>query len=433
MTTAIRNRRRKGEAKLSEIRNFTLNFGPQHPAAHGVLRLVLEMDGEVIERADPHIGLLHRATEKLAESKHYVQSLPYMDRLDYVSMMCNEHAFVLATERLLGIEAPIRAQYIRVMFDEITRILNHLLWIGAHALDVGAMTMFIYAFREREDLMDCYEAVSGARLHAAYYRPGGVYRDLPEKMPQFNGDSKWHSADEVKKLNENREGSLLDFIEDFTNRFPGYVDEYETLLTDNRIWKQRLVDVGVMSPERALQMGLTGPMLRGSGVEWDLRKKQPYAVYDKLDFDIPVGTRGDSYDRYLVRIEEFRQSNRIIKQCINWLRNNPGPVMSDNHKVASPSRTDMKENMEALIHHFKLVSEGFSVPEGEAYAAVEHPKGEFGIYFVSDGANKPYRMKIRAPGFAHLAALDEMVRGHMLADVVTVIGTQDIVFGEIDR
>jgi len=418
---------------LSEIRNFTLNFGPQHPAAHGVLRLVLEMDGEVIERADPHIGLLHRATEKLAESKHYVQSLPYMDRLDYVSMMCNEHAFVLATERLLGIEAPIRAQYIRVMFDEITRILNHLLWIGAHALDVGAMTMFIYAFREREDLMDCYEAVSGARLHAAYYRPGGVYRDLPEKMPQFNGDSKWHSADEVKKLNENREGSLLDFIEDFTNRFPGYVDEYETLLTDNRIWKQRLVDVGVMSPERALQMGLTGPMLRGSGVEWDLRKKQPYAVYDKLDFDIPVGTRGDSYDRYLVRIEEFRQSNRIIKQCINWLRNNPGPVMSDNHKVASPSRTDMKENMEALIHHFKLVSEGFSVPEGEAYAAVEHPKGEFGIYFVSDGANKPYRMKIRAPGFAHLAALDEMVRGHMLADVVTVIGTQDIVFGEIDR
>lgn len=418
---------------MSEIRNFTLNFGPQHPAAHGVLRLVLEMDGEVIERADPHIGLLHRATEKLAESKHYVQSLPYMDRLDYVSMMCNEHAFVLATEKLLGLEVPIRAQYIRVMFDEITRILNHLLWIGAHALDVGAMTMFIYAFREREDLMDCYEAVSGARLHAAYYRPGGVYRDLPDKMPQFQGSSKWHSADEVRNFNTNREGSLLDFIEDFTNRFPGYVDEYETLLTDNRIWKQRLVDVGVMSPERALQMGLTGPMLRGSGIEWDLRKKQPYAVYDKLDFDIPIGTNGDSYDRYLVRIEEFRQSNRIIKQCINWLRNNPGPVMSDDHKVAPPSRTEMKEDMEALIHHFKLVSEGFSVPEGEAYAAVEHPKGEFGIYFVSDGANKPYRMKIRAPGFAHLAALDEMVRGHMLADVVTVIGTQDIVFGEVDR
>ncbi len=418
---------------MSEIRNFTLNFGPQHPAAHGVLRLVLEMDGEIIERADPHIGLLHRATEKLAESKHYVQSLPYMDRLDYVSMMCNEHAFVLAAEKMLGLEVPLRAQYIRVMFDEITRILNHLLWIGAHALDVGAMTMFIYAFREREDLMDCYEAVSGARLHAAYYRPGGVYRDLPDKMPQFHGDSKWHSADELKKLNENREGSLLDFIEDFTNRFPGYVDEYETLLTDNRIWKQRLVDVGVMSPERALQMGLTGPMLRGSGIEWDLRKKQPYAVYDKVDFDIPVGTSGDSYDRYLVRIEEMRQSNRIIKQCINWLRNNPGPVMSSDHKVAPPSRTEMKEDMEALIHHFKLVSEGFSMPEGEAYAAVEHPKGEFGIYFVSDGANKPYRMKIRAPGFAHLAAMDEMVRGHMLADVVTVIGTQDIVFGEIDR
>ena len=418
---------------MSEIRNFTLNFGPQHPAAHGVLRLVLEMDGEVIERADPHIGLLHRATEKLAESKHYVQSLPYMDRLDYVSMMCNEHAFVLATEKMLGLEVPIRAQYIRVMFDEITRILNHLLWIGSHALDVGAMTMFLYAFREREDLMDCYEAVSGARLHAAYYRPGGVYRDLPDRMPQFEGESKWHNAAEVKKLNENRQGSLLDFIEDFTNRFPAYVDEYETLLTDNRIWKQRLVGVGVMSPERALQMGLTGPMLRGSGVEWDLRKKQPYEVYDKLDFDIPVGTNGDSYDRYLVRIEEFRQSNRIIKQCINWLRNNPGPVIAVDHKVTPPSRVEMKQDMEALIHHFKLVSEGFTIPEGEAYAAIEHPKGEFGIYFVSDGANKPYRMKIRAPGFAHLAALDEMVRGHMLADVVTVIGTQDIVFGEIDR
>ncbi|MGM0593632.1 MAG: NADH-quinone oxidoreductase subunit D [Pseudomonadota bacterium] len=418
---------------MSEIRNFTLNFGPQHPAAHGVLRLVLEMDGEMIERADPHIGLLHRATEKLAESKHYVQSLPYMDRLDYVSMMCNEHAFVLAAEKMLGVDVPIRAQYIRVMFDEITRILNHLLWIGAHALDVGAMTMFIYAFREREDLMDVYEAVSGARLHAAYYRPGGVYRDLPDKMPKFEGDSKWHSAEEMSKLNSNREGSLLDFIEDFTERFPVHVDEYETLLTDNRIWKQRLVDVGVMSPERALQMGLTGPMLRGSGVAWDLRKKQPYEVYDKLDFDIPVGTNGDSYDRYLVRIEEMRQSNRIIKQCIQWLRSNPGPVMSEDHKVASPSRVEMKHDMEALIHHFKLVSEGFSMPEGEAYAAIEHPKGEFGIYFVSDGANKPYRMKIRAPGFAHLAAMDEMTRGHMLADVVTVIGTQDIVFGEIDR
>jgi len=418
---------------LSEIRNFTLNFGPQHPAAHGVLRLVLEMDGEMIERADPHIGLLHRATEKLAENRHYLQALPYMDRLDYVSMMSNEHAYVMAVEKMLGLEVPLRAQYIRVMFDEITRILNHLLWIGAHALDVGAMAMFLYAFREREDLMDCYEAVSGARLHAAYYRPGGVYRDLPDKMPRFRGESKWHSADEINALNANREGSLLDFLEDFTNRFPGYVDEYETLLTDNRIWKQRLVDVGIMSPERALQMGLTGPMLRGSGIEWDLRKKQPYEVYDKLEFDIPVGTNGDSYDRYLVRIEEFRQSNRIIKQCIDWLRKNPGLVMAADHKVTPPSRTEMKSGMESLIHHFKLVSEGFNVPEGEAYAAVEHPKGEFGIYFVSDGANKPYRMKIRAPGFAHLAALDEMVRGHMLADVVTVIGTQDIVFGEIDR
>jgi NADH-quinone oxidoreductase subunit D len=419
---------------VSEIRNYTLNFGPQHPAAHGVLRLILEMDGEVIVRADPHIGLLHRATEKLAESRHYVQSLPYMDRLDYVSMMSNEHAYVMAMEKMLGLEVPLRAQYIRVMFDEITRILNHLLWIGSHALDVGAMGMFLYAFREREDLMDCYEAVSGARLHAAYYRPGGVYRDLPERMPQFEGGAtKWHSADEVKKLNDNRQGSLLDFIEDFTNRFPHYVDEYETLLTDNRIWKQRLVGIGVMSPERALQMGLTGPMLRGSGIAWDLRKKQPYEVYDRLDFDIPVGTNGDSYDRYLVRIEEFRQSNRIIKQCIDWLRKNPGPVMAADHKVTPPSRVEMKQDMEALIHHFKLVSEGITMPEGEAYAAVEHPKGEFGIYLVSDGANKPYRMKIRAPGFAHLAALDEMVRGHMLADVVTVIGTQDIVFGEIDR
>ncbi len=418
---------------MSEIRNFTLNFGPQHPAAHGVLRLVLEMDGEMIERADPHIGLLHRATEKLAETRSYLQALPYMDRLDYVSMMCNEHAYVLSVEKMLGVEVPLRAQYIRVMFDEITRILNHLLWIGAHALDVGAMAMFLYAFREREDLMDCYEAVSGARLHAAYYRPGGVYRDLPEKMPRFRGESKWHSADEIQALNDNRGGSLLDFIEDFTNRFPGYVDEYETLLTDNRIWKQRLVDVGIMSPERALQMGLTGPMLRGSGIEWDLRKKQPYEVYDKLDFDIPVGVNGDSYDRYLVRIEEFRQSNRIIKQCVDWLRKNPGPVMAQDNKITPPSRNEMKSGMESLIHHFKLVSEGFSVPEGEAYAAVEHPKGEFGIYFVSDGANKPYRMKIRAPGFAHLAALDEMVRGHLLADVVTVIGTQDIVFGEVDR
>jgi NADH-quinone oxidoreductase subunit D len=418
---------------MSEIRNYTLNFGPQHPAAHGVLRLVLEMDGEIIERADPHIGLLHRATEKLAESKHYIQSLPYMDRLDYVSMMCNEHAYVMTIEKMLGLEVPVRAQYIRVMFDEITRVLNHLMWLGAHALDVGAMTVFLYAFREREDLMDCYEAVSGARLHAAYYRPGGVYRDLPSRMPKFKGASKWHDESEIAALNENRKGSLLDFIEDFTNRFPGYIDEYETLLTDNRIWKQRLVNIGIMSPERALQMGLTGPMLRGSGIAWDLRKKQPYEVYDQLNFDIPIGTNGDSYDRYLVRIEEMRQSNRIIKQCVDWLRHNPGPVIAADHKVTPPARREMKEGMESLIHHFKLASEGFSLPEGEAYAAVEHPKGEFGIYMVSDGANKPYRMKIRAPGFAHLASLNEMVRGHMLADVVAVIGTQDIVFGEIDR
>jgi NADH-quinone oxidoreductase subunit D len=419
---------------MPEIRNYTLNFGPQHPAAHGVLRLVLEMDGEVIERADPHIGLLHRGTEKLAETKPFNQNVPYMDRLDYVSMMCNEHAYVMAIEKLLDLPVPIRAQYIRVMFDEITRILNHLLWIGAHALDVGAMTMFLYAFREREDLMDCYEAVSGARMHAAYYRPGGVYRDLPDTMPKYREQaSKFHHADDFKKQNQNRQGSLLDFIEDFTQRFPAYVDEYETLLTDNRIWKQRTVDIGIVTPERALQLGFTGPMLRGSGIAWDLRKKQPYEVYDRLDFDIPIGTNGDSYDRYLVRVEEMRQSNRIIKQCIDWLRNNPGAVIADDHKVTPPTREDMKGNMEALIHHFKLFTEGYCVPAGETYAAVEHPKGEFGIYLVSDGANKPYRLKIRAPGFAHLAALDEMARGHMLADVVTIIGTQDIVFGEIDR
>ncbi len=417
---------------MPEIRNYTLNFGPQHPAAHGVLRLILEMDGEVIQRADPHIGLLHRATEKLAESKPYNQSIGYMDRLDYVSMMCNEHSYILAIEKLLGIEVPERAQYIRVMFDEITRLLNHLLWIGAHGLDVGAMTMFLYAFREREDLMDVYEAVSGARLHATYYRPGGVARDLPDSMPQYKA-TKWHSQKEVNRLNENRSGSLLDFIEDFAIRFPRYVDEYETLLTDNRIWKQRLVDIGIVSPERALQLGLTGPMLRGSGIEWDLRKKQPYEVYDRMDFDIPVGTNGDSYDRYLVRMEEMRQSNRIIRQCVEWLRKNPGPVMAEDHKITPPRREEMKSDMESLIHHFKLFTEGFCLPEGEAYGAIEHPKGEFGVYLISDGANKPYRVKIRAPGFAHLSSIDEMTRGHMLSDVVAVIGTQDIVFGEIDR
>ena len=417
---------------MAEIRNYTMNFGPQHPAAHGVLRLVLELDGEVIMRADPHIGLLHRATEKLAEHKTYIQALPYMDRLDYMSMMANEHAYCMAIERLLGIEVPERAQYIRVMFDEITRILNHLLWLGAHALDVGAMTVFLYAFREREDLMDAYEAVSGARMHAAYYRPGGVYRDLPESMPQYIA-SKIHNEKATRGLNRNRQGSLLDFIEDFTERFPGHVDDYETLLTDNRIWKQRTVNIGVVSPERAMALGFSGAMLRGSGVEWDVRKKQPYEVYDRMDFDIPVGVNGDCYDRYLVRIEEFRQSNRIIRQCIEWLRANPGPVIVDNHKVAPPSRVDMKSNMEELIHHFKLFTEGIHVPPGEAYAAIEHPKGEFGIYIVSDGANKPYRVKIRPPGYAHLAALDEMARGHMIADVVAIIGTQDIVFGEIDR
>ncbi len=418
---------------VTEIRNYTMNFGPQHPAAHGVLRPVLEMDGEVIQRVDPHIGLLHRGTEKLAETKPFNQSIGYMDRLDYVSMMCSEHAYVRAIEKLLEIEVPTRALYIRTMFDEITRILNHLLWLGAHALDIGAMTVFLYCFREREDLMDCYEAASGARMHATYYRPGGVYRDLPDQMPQYDRSNTKRSDKEIKSLNEDRQGSLLDFIWAFTERFPGRINDYETLLTDNRIWKQRTVGIGVVSPERALQLGFTGPMLRGSGVEWDLRKKQSYAAYDRMDFDIPVGVNGDCYDRYLVRIEEMRQSNRIVRQCVRWLRANPGPVMLDNHKITPPSRGEMKGDMESLIHHFKLFTEGYCVPKGETYAAVEAPKGEFGIYLVSDGANKPYRLKIRAPGFAHLASLDEMCRGHMLADLVAVIGTQDIVFGEIDR
>ena len=409
-----------------------MNFGPQHPAAHGVLRLVLELDGDVIQRADPHIGLLHRATEKLAETRTFLQSVPYMDRLDYMSMMVNEHAYVMAIEKLVGVDVPVRAQYIRVMFDEITRLLNHLLWIASHGLDVGAMTVFLYAFREREDLLDMYEAVSGARMHAAYYRPGGVYRDLPETMPQY-APSTVKSPEKIKELNANRQGSFLDFVEDFTSRFPTYVDEYETLLTDNRIWKQRLVGIGVVTPERAQALGFTGPMLRGSGIAWDLRKHQPYEVYDRIDFDIPIGTNGDCYDRYLVRVEEMRQSNRIIRQCVDWLRKNPGPVITANHKVAPPSRTEMKESMEELIHHFKLFTEGMHVPRGEVYCAVEHPKGEFGIFLMSDGANKPWRLKIRAPGFAHLAAMDEMVRGHMIADVVAVIGTMDIVFGEIDR
>jgi len=417
---------------MPEIQTFTMNFGPQHPAAHGVLRLVLEMDGEVIHSADPHVGLLHRATEKLAESKPYNQSIGYMDRLDYVSMICNEHSYVLAIEKLLGITPPIRAQYIRVMFDEITRIMNHLFWLGAHGLDIGAMTMFLYCFREREDLMDIYEAVSGTRMHANYYRPGGVYRDLPEAMPKYQA-SKWRSKKSVAKLNAIREGSLLDFMDAFIKKFPACVDQYETLLTDNRIWKQRTVNIGVVSPERALQLGFTGPMLRGSGVEWDLRKKQPYEVYDQVDFDIPVGTNGDCYDRYLVRVEEMRQSNKIIKQCVDWLRENPGPVMLEDRKIIAPTRVEMKDDMESLIHHFKLFTEGYCTPAGEAYAAIEHPKGEFGVYIISDGANKPYRVKIRAAGFAHLGAMSEMVTGHMLADVVAIIGTQDIVFGEVDR
>ena len=417
---------------MAEIKNYTLNFGPQHPAAHGVLRLVLELDGEVVQRADPHIGLLHRATEKLAESKTFIQSLPYMDRLDYCSMMSNEHAYCLAIEKLLGLEVPIRAQYIRVMYSEITRIMNHLMWLGSSGNDGGSSTILIYAFREREDLMDMYEAVSGARMHAAYFRPGGVYRDLPESMPQYKA-SKVRNAKAIEQMNSNRQGSLIDFIDDFTARFPKCVDEYETLLTDNRIWKQRNVGIGVVDIDRAMNLGLTGPMLRGSGLAWDMRKSQPYEVYDRMDFDIPVGKTGDCYDRYLVRIAEMRESNRIIKQCVDWLRVNPGPVITDNHKVAPPDREAMKSNMEELIHHFKLFTEGFKVPEGEAYASVEHPKGEFGIYLISDGANKPYRLKIRPPGFVHLSALDEMSRGHMLADAVMVLSTLDIVFGDVDR
>jgi len=417
---------------MQEIRNYTMNFGPQHPAAHGVLRLVLEMDGETIVRADPHVGLLHRGTEKLAESKPFNQSIGYMDRLDYVSMMCNEHAYVKAIETLLGIEAPERAQYIRTMFDEITRILNHLMWLGSNALDLGAMAVFLYAFREREELMDVYEAVSGARMHATYYRPGGVYRDLPSQMSQYR-ESPWHKGKDLKRLNNWREGSMLDFLDAFTADFPSKVDEYEELLTNNRIWKQRTVGIGVISPELAQQWGMTGAMLRGSGVAWDLRKKQPYAKYAEMDFDIPVGVNGDCYDRYLVRVEELRQSNRIIQQCVKWLRANPGPVMVENFKVAPPKREAMKEDMEALIHHFKLFTEGYGVPAGETYAAVEAPKGEFGCYLVSDGANKPFRVHLRAPGFAHLSSIDPIVSGHMLADVVAMIGTYDLVFGEVDR
>jgi NADH-quinone oxidoreductase subunit D len=417
---------------MPEIQNMTINFGPQHPSAHGVLRLVLEMDGEVIQRADPHIGLLHRGTEKLAETKPFNQSIGYFDRFDYLSMMCNEHAYVLAIEKLLGVTPPLRAQYIRVMYDELTRILNHLLWLAAHAADIGAMTVLLYCMRDRENILDCYEAVSGTRMHATYYRPGGVYRDLPDTMPQYQ-PSRWHSQKEVDAMNADRQGTLLDFIEAFTERFPGHLDDYETLLTENRIWKQRTVDIGVVSAERALQLGFTGPMLRGSGVEWDLRKKQPYEVYDRLDFDIVVGANGDCYDRYLIHMEEMRQSVRIIRQCVNWLRKNPGPVILDDHKLTPPPRQEMKGDMESLIHHFKLFTEGYCVPEGEVYSAIEHPKGEFGVYLVSDGANKPYRVKVRSSAFTHLSGINDLVKGHMLADVVAVIGTLDIVFGEVDR
>ena len=387
------------------INNLTLNFGPQHPAAHGVLRLVLEMDGEVIDRADPHIGLLHRGTEKLIEYKTYLQALPYFDRLDYVSMMCQEHCYSLAVEKLLGCQVPLRGQYIRVLFCEITRILNHLLWLSTHAIDVGAMTPFLWMFEDREILMEFYEAASGARMHAAYIRPGGVHQDLP--------------------------AGLTDRIGEFIEAFPKRLDEIETVLTENRIWKQRTVDIGVVTPEQAMDWGFSGPMLRGSGIAWDLRKAQPYDVYDKLEFDIPIGKNGDCYDRYLLRMEEMRQSLHIMRQCLDQMPE--GPIKTADRKFAPPPRAEMKRSMEALIHHFKLYTEGYSVPAGETYTAVEAPKGEFGVYLISDGGNKPYRCKIRAPGFAHLQGLDFMCRGHMLADVVTIIGTLDIVFGEIDR
>lgn len=388
-----------------KIKNFTINFGPQHPAAHGVLRLVLEMNGEVVLRADPHIGLLHRGTEKLIEYKTYIQALPYFDRLDYVSMMCQEQAYSLAVEKLLNCPVPIRAQYIRVLFSEITRLLNHLLALTCHSMDVGALTPFLWAFEEREKLMEFYERVSGARMHAAYIRPGGVAQDLPI--------------------------GLCEDIFKFTQQFASRIDEMEEMLTNNRIWKQRLVDIGVVTADQALDWGFSGVMLRGSGILWDLRKTEPYDIYEKMIFDIPIGTRGDCYDRYLIRVEEMRQSIRIIMQCLNEIPN--GIVKTDDRKITPPSRSQTKQSMESLIHHFKLYTEGFTVPASETYTAVEAPKGEFGVYLVSNGTNRPYRCKIRAPGFAHLQGLDFMSRNQMLADVVTIIGTQDIVFGEVDR
>lgn len=389
-----------------KVKNFTLNFGPQHPAAHGVLRLVLEMNGEIVDRADPHIGLLHRGTEKLIEYKTYLQALPYFDRLDYVSMMCQEQAYSLAVEKLIdNVEVPLRAQYIRVLFGELTRILNHLLALTCHAMDVGALTPFLWAFEEREKLMEFYERVSGARMHAAYVRPGGVSLDLPLGLSE----------------------DIYYFAQNFASR----IDEMEEMLTNNRIWKQRLVDVGIVTAEEALNWGFTGVMLRGSGVSWDLRKSQPYDGYDNFHFDVPVGTRGDCYDRYLIRVEEMRQSIAIIMQCLNAMPT--GPIKVDDKKITPPSRSHMKKSMESLIHHFQFYTEGFAVKSNETYTAVEAPKGEFGVYLVSNGTNRPYRCKIRAPGFAHLQGLNLMTKGHMLADVVTMIGTQDIVFGEVDR
>nr|YP_010508057.1 NADH dehydrogenase subunit 7 [Phytophthora gonapodyides]UXG56395.1 NADH dehydrogenase subunit 7 [Phytophthora gonapodyides] len=390
---------------LKKIKNFSINFGPQHPAAHGVLRLILELNGEVVQKADSHIGLLHRGTEKLIEYKNYLQALPYFDRLDYVSMMCQEHAYVLAVEKLLNCNIPLRAQYIRVLFSEITRILNHLLAVCCHALDVGAMTPYFWGFEEREKLMEFYERVSGARMHAAYFRPGGVNQDLPK--------------------------GLLNDIYIFCEQFNTRLDEIEEMLTNNRIWKQRLVDIGVVSANDALNLGFSGVMLRGSGISWDLRKTQPYEIYDQLKFDIPVGTNGDCYDRYLIRIEEMRQSIRIILQVLNKIPN--GPIKLDDKKITNPSRTQMKNSMESLIHHFKYYSENISVNSGETYTVIEAPKGEYGVYLISDGSNKPYRCKIKSPGFLHLQALDYLAKKHMIADVVTIIGTLDVVFGEIDR
>jgi NADH-quinone oxidoreductase subunit D len=388
-----------------ENKNMTINFGPQHPAAHGVLRLILEMDGEVITRADPHIGLLHRGTEKLIEHKSYLQAVPYFDRLDYVSPMCQEHAYALSVEKLLGCKIPLRASYIRVLFSEITRILNHIMAVTTQALDVGAMTPLLWMFEEREKMMGFYEKVSGSRMHSAYIRPGGVHQDLPD--------------------------GLLEEIMEFANGYSKYIDDLEGLLTENRIFKQRMAEIGVVSKQEALDWGFTGPMIRGSGIAWDLRKSQPYEIYDQLDFDIPIGKNGDSYDRYLIRVEEMRQSLKLIKQCIEKMPQ--GAIATDDPKIAPPKRSEMKHSMEALINHFKLFTEGYKVPAGEAYAAVEAPKGEFGVYIISDGSSKPHRCRVRAPGFAHLQGLEFMVKGHMLADVVTVISTQDIVFGEVDR